>query len=135
MSEITLQAVLSDPELVLLFRSYLKDNLSSENLAFIVEIENFKEYWNRESNLSLKKKRVQEIYNKYFNVDSKYELNVPGNILQDVIEKMQEPNGETFNRVEESVFKLIEADTFPRFVKCENYLNFTKKAEGIYYFR
>ncbi len=113
--------VLADPELVLLFREHLKGSYSSENLAFIVEVENFKDLWNQGAVSDHIKKRANEIFNKYFSSTSTYELNIPGPLLEDLKDKMKIPNTTLFNKVQQSIFKLVENDSYPRFVRDPNF--------------
>lgn len=115
--DVGLENILADPETVLLFREFLKDSFSSENLAFIIEVENFKDMWSQGADDASIKKRAHEIFDKYFNQQSKYELNVPGPLLEELKEKMKNPNTTIFNRVQQSIFKLVETDCYPRFIK------------------
>ncbi len=123
----SLDQVMADPDLVLVFREFLKDSFSSENLAFIVEIENYKDLWNQGASAEAITERANQIYNKYFSTKSKYELNVSGSLVEELKEKMKAPSTIIFNRVQQSIFKLVETDSFPRFLKSEE---FKKVAEG-----
>lgn len=82
--DIGLEKVLADPECVLIFREFLKDSYSSENLAFIVEVENFKHLWSQGATDDAIKKRANDIFQKYFSTTSQYELNIPGPISEEV---------------------------------------------------
>jgi regulator of G-protein signaling len=132
MSEVedfTLDRVMADPDLVLVFREFLKDSFSSENLAFIVEIENYKDLWDQGASDEEIFKRANQIFNKYFSSESKYELNVSGSLIEELKEKMKHPTTIIFNRVQQSIFKLVETDSFPRFLKSDE---FKKAVEGMY---
>ncbi len=69
-SNFGLQHVLADPDFVLLFREFLKGSFASENLAFIVEVENFKDLKKQGTNQTDITRRAKEIFNKYFNSSS-----------------------------------------------------------------
>jgi len=119
--DVGLHNILAEPDLVLIFRDFLKESLSSENLAFIIEVENFKDLWSNGASPQHITIRANEIYNKYFKTSSDYELNVPGPLLEELREKMKTPSSTIFNRIQLSIFKLMESDSYPRFIKSQLY--------------
>lgn len=130
---IGLKAILAEPDLVMLFREFLKNTFSSENLAFIIEVENFKNLWSRGVEDEVIKKRAHEIFEKYFSETSSYELNISSGLLaglqqrnhiihsQELKEKMKSPTTSVFNKCEQSVFQLVESDSYPRFIRSIEY--------------
>lgn len=123
MSE-TLKEVLKDKELVLLFREFLHECNSAENLAFWLEVEEYKK--SPENELQA---RANEIWDKYFNPKSNYELNVEGKLKSGLEQNLKNPTPNLFDGPQQAIWKVMEHDSFPKFVQTQRWKQFKGKLE------
>jgi regulator of G-protein signaling len=121
--DIGLAEVLAEPDLVMLLRDFLKGSYSSENLAFLIEAANYRESCGS-GNADTIKKKATKIFDKYFSTSSQYELNIADPVKKEVTENMKSPSASTFQKVEGSIFKLIETDSYPRFIQTPIYKSY-----------
>lgn len=118
MSE-TLANVIKNKHSVYLFREFLHELYNAENLSFWLEIEDYKSLPDSE-----KPTRAREIYNKYFDPKSKYEINVEGKVRKELDELIKNPDKNTFSNCQGAVWKVMELDCFPKFAQSEKYKEF-----------
>jgi len=118
-----LHIILEDRELALIFRGFLHSLYSNENLAFWMVAEDYKTITNKK----LRKVRAEEIYHKYFNPDSTYEVNIDGELKKELDLAMVDPDENTFNNIQKAIWRLMEMDSYPRFVGSEIYKNYQKE--------
>ncbi len=102
-----------------LFRQFLHELYNSENLAFWLEVEEYKKLSEEE-----RKDRSQEIYDKYFDPESKYELNVEGKMKKDLASQLPSTDINIFLGLQESVWNVLEHDCFPKFLQSKMYQNY-----------
>lgn len=59
----------------------------------------------------------------YFDPDSVYELNVPSTVRDELEEemKLQKASSDIFNKAQESVYKTMHLDSWPRFQQHPSY--------------
>lgn len=120
-----LYEMLKKKDMVYLFREFLHELQSAENLAFWMEIEWFKRLGDAE--LATKGK---EIYQKYFDPSSKYELNVDGKLRKELDESMKSGITRTiFDNCQASVWKSMELDCFPKFLQSARYKQYKGKLQ------
>eukprot|EP01117_Protostelium_nocturnum_P016613 TRINITY_DN6617_c0_g1_i2.p1 TRINITY_DN6617_c0_g1~~TRINITY_DN6617_c0_g1_i2.p1 ORF type:complete len:188 (-),score=60.54 TRINITY_DN6617_c0_g1_i2:323-886(-) len=113
-----------------MFRDFLKSSLCSENLAFVVEVEDYRSTFTKvpEEKTGDPNKKAQSIYSKYINNSaSKYEINLSGVIIQQIKQDIDNPKVEIFDKAQKEVFQLMEEDTYPRFRRYLPYRNFIDK--------
>lgn len=94
-----------------LFHNFLKKEFSDENLEFWVECENFKTLSNTKQS-----KHAAKIYQKYVAENSPMEVNIDGPTRTFLAADVTCPSSEMFNEAQRQIFKLMQLDSFPRFV-------------------
>jgi regulator of G-protein signaling len=72
------------------------------------------------------KKKASQIYEKYFSPSSPYELNIADPVKKEVQESLKSPGASMFNKVEGSIFKLLEVDSYPRFIQSPVYQTYMR---------
>ncbi|ELR25386.1 regulator of g protein signaling domain containing protein [Acanthamoeba castellanii str. Neff] len=112
----SLLEVLENRELALSFRQFLHKWYSNENLAFWVAVEDYKGLPREE-----RKKRADEIYGKYFRPNSDYEINITNDQKRQLDASLAGANPDVFNKIQHSIFNLLETDCFPRFLDSDLY--------------
>ncbi|XP_067120845.1 regulator of G-protein signaling 7-like [Centruroides vittatus] len=115
---ISLRELLSDPTGVRQFENYLRKEYSHENIVFWKEVQALK----RGSQRNMKEK-VQRIYNEFIAPNSPMEVNLDSKTHETIIETMKNPTRYTFDSAQEHVFALMEKDTYPRFLRSDDYKN------------
>ena len=111
--ETTLEVLLADPEGRTCFRQFLESEYSDENLLFWEEVQQLKQITGKNK----VKQKVKEIYLKFVVDDAPKMLNltmpVRFNVASKVIRNPSDKN--CFEEAENSIFKLMNADSFRRF--------------------
>ena len=111
--ETSLDVLLADPEGRTCFRLFLESEYSDENLLFWEEVQLLKQLTGK----SKIKQKVKEIYLKFVIDDAPKMLNltmpVRFNVASKVIKNPSDKN--CFEEAENSIFKLMNADSFRRF--------------------
>ncbi|EFA86251.1 hypothetical protein PPL_00813 [Heterostelium album PN500] len=115
-----LDQIVQNKSLALLFRKFLYERYNNENFSFWLEAENYKHI----SSDDLRSRRSKEIYEKYFNTESKYELNVDHIQRKDLEGQLGTPTNDLFIPIQLTIRKLMEMDAIPLFVKSESYKKF-----------
>lgn len=115
-----LYEMLKKKDMVYLFREFLHELKSAENLAFWMEVEWYKRLGDPELPA-----KGSEIYNKYFDPKSNYELNIDAKLRKELEANMK--NGakrNTFDNCQGSVWKMMELDCFPKFLQSARYKHY-----------
>nr|CAB3262765.1 uncharacterized protein LOC100182918 [Phallusia mammillata] len=94
------------------FRSFLQSEFSDENLDFWLECESFK----RVRGAAKIHKVATKIFNQFLVGDSPSEINVDSSTRDEVKSKLETPSLEMFDEAQERIFKLMEQDSFRRFL-------------------
>jgi len=115
-----LLACLKHPQLALLFREFLRSIFCVEGFSLFMDVEDYKEVNDPEE----LKERAQYIFEKYFTVDSEYEINVEGALVEMLRESTQKPDKETFDLVQQLVLVTLEGTCLPQFLNWKLYLEF-----------
>nr|XP_002122056.1 uncharacterized protein LOC100178431 [Ciona intestinalis] len=103
-----LSDVLREPELGMIFRSFLKSEFSEENYDFWVEVENYKR--------SLSAKVADNIYSSFIAPNSLREVNISAHARNETIRNLATPDGTIFNLAQDEIYRLMEKDSFSRFM-------------------
>ncbi|PRP87959.1 hypothetical protein PROFUN_02696 [Planoprotostelium fungivorum] len=117
MAVASLNELVKDRDMVLLYREYLHDLHSSENLSFWMEVENYK-------NLPQEELEVvgREIYDKYISKDSPYEINIDSKMRKQVVASVAVGYTQNiFTPIQNAIWKSMELDTFPKFLQSPAY--------------
>ncbi|GAM26731.1 hypothetical protein SAMD00019534_099060, partial [Acytostelium subglobosum LB1] len=112
-----LDQIVRNKALALSFRKFLYERYNNENLSFWLEAENYRLIESDDNRI----KRSKEIYNKYFNTESKYELNIDHCQRKDLEKNMANPTNELFLPIQNAIRRLMEMDAIPSFTKSDSY--------------
>ncbi|PWW74660.1 RGS-domain-containing protein [Tuber magnatum] len=136
-----LTAILNDAALRLLFREYLRETVCEENLSFWLDIEDFNH--NFRAIDKSKPDAVREtlaaaygLYNAFLAPGSPCELNIDHTLRQDMASRMTRAVAKDdnamysslvevaalFDRAQQQVFKLMAADSVPKFIRTQRYI-------------
>jgi len=117
--------VLEDASSGKAFWDFLHERHCGENLAFWLEVEEYRRLDNRSES---QRERSLQIIRKYFEHGSSYEINIDDDVRQRVTGRVLhgEVTQDTFNIAQEVVFQLLEFDCYPKFVRAEP----TKRPSG-----
>lgn len=118
---LSLSDVLLHEDLSLVFREYLHQQQSSENLSFWVEVEDYKTLENEND----RKSRAEKIWDKFLNKSAQTPINIDGSVrdsLYNSISSKEYPI-DLFNEAQEFIYSLLELDSYRKFIQSENYQN------------
>ncbi|CAG8482978.1 5272_t:CDS:2 [Paraglomus brasilianum] len=144
-----LQQILDDQALSMLFMDFLKSKLCEENLLFLLEIKQLKQKYSRDANEvgeiqdPMEKQRfiadAFRIYNTFLAPGSASELNIDhslrqhyNQIIMTIVSLDADATAPTtdksvvtinlFNKIEETIFRLMASDSVPKFIRTESYI-------------
>lgn len=139
----TLEGILRDEEGHRSFQKFLTKEFSVENILFWREIEEFRKQQfeslnSREFNAT---ERAQAIMQEYIVEDSPFQVNLPGEVVQNLFFAMkttgkvrrkedgkphsaEDFNETVFDECQADIFKLMDRDSFPRYIRGDLYKTF-----------
>lgn len=120
---ICLRELLSDPTGARLFENYLRKEYSHENIVFWKEVRALET--GSERNL---REKVQRIYREFVAAGSPSELNLDGKTHQSILEELERPSRYIFDSAQRHVWTLMEKDTYPRFLRSDDYAELLRTA-------
>jgi len=118
---IGLEYLLRDPEGVLVFVKHLEKEHSSENLRFWLACQEYKA-----CPLKKLKEKADQIFQEFLSPLAGSKVNVYFHIMSAIEEGMKNPTHSTFEPAQNDIFKLMQRDSYPRFLKSENFLQLSK---------
>ena len=118
---IGLEYLLRDPEGVLVFIKHLEKEHSSENLKFWLLCQKYKA-----CPLKKLKEKAEQIFNEFLSPQATSKVNVYFHIMADIEEGMKNPTHSTFELAQNDIFKLMQRDSYPRFLKSDAYLQMSR---------
>ena len=120
---LSFEELLKDPEGVVVFLKHLEREHSSENLRFWMACDEFRA-------CTLKKlcEKAELIYRDYLSPQASYQVNLDSKLMLEVKEGMLNPHHFTFQAAQYDIFRLMRSDSYPRFLKSDNYLMLCKEA-------
>eukprot|EP01102_Stenamoeba_stenopodia_P007660 TRINITY_DN215_c0_g5_i1.p1 TRINITY_DN215_c0_g5~~TRINITY_DN215_c0_g5_i1.p1 ORF type:complete len:374 (+),score=83.82 TRINITY_DN215_c0_g5_i1:160-1281(+) len=112
--------LLLDPVRSMHFLRYLEKQFSAENLYFYFDIETYKKVCLVKTSAE-KDKLAFDIYHKYFDPNSPYELNVPAYDREIVEQKLnaEQIDATLYDVLQDQIFLILVMDHFPKFVTEE----------------
>eukprot|EP01098_Paradermamoeba_levis_P006705 TRINITY_DN2785_c0_g1_i1.p1 TRINITY_DN2785_c0_g1~~TRINITY_DN2785_c0_g1_i1.p1 ORF type:complete len:237 (+),score=98.50 TRINITY_DN2785_c0_g1_i1:36-713(+) len=130
---LTLEQIVKDKRGYDLFRTFLLQELSHENLDFFSAVAEYKADTNAETMLP----RAQVLFDEFVPPGAPHELNLPGPILkslehffgQSEKKKQKKINPKIFDEAQRSVFFTIEKDSFRRFIRTPEFQSWKKEYE------
>lgn len=103
---------LRNPQAVEGFRRFCVELWCAENLAFYLEVEDFKELEDPER----LRKEAQEVVQRFLKPGSPMQVNIEETRLKETLERVQSAvfDSSVFNRCQDAVFKVMYEDTFAK---------------------
>ncbi|XP_036377804.1 regulator of G-protein signaling 21 isoform X1 [Megalops cyprinoides] len=122
----TLEKLLKDKSFLAAFRMFLQSEFSEENIEFWLAC---KDYSGTVSPAE-RSCKAAEIYQEFLHPQAKKEINIDYHTRERIKRAMQDPDPSCFNEAERHVYRLMEIDSCPRFLKSEIYWNLQNKAKA-----
>nr|CAB3263015.1 uncharacterized protein LOC100186664 [Phallusia mammillata] len=113
--ETSLLKVLKSKESVTSFRKFLALEFSDENLDFWIDVEEYKEAKKFD-------KLAFRIFSKYIAEEAPREINIESGVRDRIVEKLSRPDVTIFNEAQLHIYKLMEKDSFRRFLSSAHNL-------------
>ncbi|XP_041861298.1 regulator of G-protein signaling 13-like isoform X2 [Melanotaenia boesemani] len=110
----------------LMFENFLRTEYSEENLLFWLACEEYK-------NMSCTTERVgaaKRIYKDFVQVGAPRQINIDCVTREEIQENISQPAPNCFDRAQRLIYRLMENDSYPRFLKSEIYQALMEQAEG-----
>ncbi|XP_041469563.1 regulator of G-protein signaling 7-like isoform X5 [Lytechinus variegatus] len=95
---------------------FLAKEFSEENLRFWIACQDLKKM-----TFSQVPAKVQQIYSEFLSDSSHSPINVDSKILDTTRKNMKNPNRYTFDAAQEHIYTLMRSDSYPRFLRSEQY--------------
>ncbi|XP_065698520.2 regulator of G-protein signaling 21 isoform X1 [Patagioenas fasciata] len=108
------------------FRTFLKSEFSEENVEFWLACEDFKKT-KSPTKIALK---AQKIYSDFIQADAPKEINIDFHTKNHIAQNMTEPTLSCFDDAQRLIYSLMAKDSFPRFLRSEEYKELVKKQQN-----
>ncbi len=112
-----LSSVLSDPERLEAFRSFLRQEFADEGVAFFLAVEEYKAF---ASPLALERRKLSEaIFAAYVDPQADRQVNLPSGVVKRLQERRQaqDTSASLFDEAQAEVVATLRAGTFSRFLE------------------
>ncbi|MEQ2265265.1 hypothetical protein XENORESO_004616, partial [Xenotaenia resolanae] len=114
----SLEALLTHQYGVAVFRHFLRSEFSEENLDFWLAVEEFK----RTLSLSKMADQAKKIYDEFISTSAARQVNVDSFVRDSTNQSLIfNVNTASFQLAQDQIFSLMEADSYPRFLKSHLY--------------
>ncbi|KAK5617293.1 hypothetical protein CRENBAI_008344 [Crenichthys baileyi] len=114
----SLEALLTHQYGVAVFRHFLKSEFSEENLEFWLAVEEFK----RTLSFSKMADQAKKIYDEFISTSAARQVNVDSFVRDSTNQSLIfNVNPTSFQLAQDQIFSLMEADSYPRFLKSRLY--------------
>ncbi|XP_071607410.1 regulator of G-protein signaling 18 isoform X2 [Heliangelus exortis] len=104
------------------FTKFLKSEFSEENIEFWVACEDYKKSKTPRELLP----KAKAIYETFIQKDAPKEVNLDFPTKEVTSQNIAQPLITTFDAAQTTVYRLMEQDSYPRFLKSDTYLNLVK---------
>ncbi|NXT56469.1 RGS18 protein, partial [Pluvianellus socialis] len=104
------------------FTKFLKTEFSEENIEFWIACEDYKK--SKTAHELLPKART--IYETFIRKDAPKEVNLDFQTKEVTSQNIEQPIITTFDAAQNTVYRLMEQDSYPRFLRSDRYLNLVK---------
>ncbi|XP_054020981.1 regulator of G-protein signaling 21 [Dryobates pubescens] len=108
------------------FRTFLKSEFSEENVEFWLACEDFK----RTRSSTKMAAKAQKIYSEFIQADAPKEINIDFHTKNDISQNISEPTLSCFDDAQRLIYSLMAKDSFPRFLRSEEYKDLVKKQKS-----
>ncbi|XP_016396367.1 regulator of G-protein signaling 20-like [Sinocyclocheilus rhinocerous] len=109
------------------FRQFLKTEFSEENLMFWLACEDL----NKETNKTMVEQTVKQIYEDYVSVLSPKEVSLDSHAREVINRNMLEPSSCTFDEAQQQIYKLMQRDSYPRYMNSSMYADLIQSLEQV----
>ncbi|XP_026159110.1 regulator of G-protein signaling 5 [Mastacembelus armatus] len=110
-----LETLLNSKSGLQVFRGFLRSEFSEENLEFWLACEDY-----RVSPSNLQKTKASSIYSQFINPDAPQEVNLDSETREALLNVMDSPCANTFNKAQQRIYSLMAKDSFPRFLRSHH---------------
>ncbi|XP_061541556.1 regulator of G-protein signaling 14 isoform X1 [Phycodurus eques] len=119
---VSFEKLLEDPSGVSNFTTFLKSEVSAENILFWQACEQFKKI--PATSLEELKAAARSIYETYLSECAPHSINIDDTAKKDEKE-LEQPTPDMFNKAQAQIFKLMKMDSYRRFVRSPLYQSCT----------
>ena len=113
----TMKDILSDADLAMVFRDYLHQLHSAENLSFHVEVEEYKS----KEDIDERKATADKIWSKYLASNAPAALNIDSKTRDRISAGITASTIDLFDEAQEFAYSLLEYDSYRKFVASDTY--------------
>ncbi|CAH2313230.1 Hypothetical predicted protein [Pelobates cultripes] len=108
------------------FRDFLKSEFSDENIEFWLACEDLKK--TKTSNqITLK---ANKIYSEFIKSEAPREVNIDHKTRDIISQNISQPTSSCFDDAQKLILCLMAKDSFPRFLRSDNYKDLLKKQQN-----
>ncbi|NWX07181.1 RGS18 protein, partial [Caloenas nicobarica] len=104
------------------FTKFLKTEFSEENIEFWIACEDYKKSKTAHELLP----KAKTIYETFIKKDAPKEVNLDFQTKEVTSQNIEQPVITTFDAAQNTVYRLMEQDSYPRFLRSDLYLNLVK---------
>ncbi|KAK2541570.1 regulator of G-protein signaling 18 isoform X2 [Columba livia] len=104
------------------FMKFLKTEFSEENIEFWIACEDYKKSKTAHELLP----KAKTIYETFIQKDAPKEVNLDFQTKEVTSQNIEQPVITTFDAAQNTVYRLMEQDSYPRFLRSDLYLNLVK---------
>ncbi|NXE17530.1 RGS18 protein, partial [Ardeotis kori] len=104
------------------FTQFLKTEFSEENIEFWIACEDYKKSKTAHELLP----KAKTIYETFIQKDAPKEVNLDFQTKEVTSQNIEQPVITTFDAAQNTVYRLMEQDSYPRFLRSDLYLNLVK---------
>ncbi|NXI47041.1 RGS18 protein, partial [Galbula dea] len=104
------------------FTKFLKTEFSEENIEFWIACEDYKKSKTSDELLP----KAKTIYETFIQKDAPKEVNLDFQTKEVTSQNIEQPIITTFDAAQNTVYKLMEQDSYPRFLRSDPYLSLLK---------
>lgn len=119
---VSFEKLLEDPRGVHYFTSFLKSEVSAENILFWQACEKFRKI--PATSLDELKAEARSIYDTYLSDSAPYSINIDDTAKTEE-KDLEQPTPDMFNKAQAQIFKLMKMDSYRRFVRSPLYQSCT----------
>ena len=99
------------------FKDFCIRTFCNEAIFFWLDVENYKNL----PGSQYMKRIALKIYRKYIQDEAFLQINISSNVRADISRKITDPSRCIFNKAQDEIFKLMETDSFPKFLLSKEY--------------
>ncbi|KAM9357283.1 regulator of G-protein signaling 14 [Symphorus nematophorus] len=125
---VSFEKLLEDPCGVHYFTSFLKSEVSAENILFWQACEKFKKI--PATSLDELKTEARSIYDTYLSDSAPYSVNIDDTAKTEE-KDLEQPTPDMFNKAQTQIFKLMKMDSYRRFVRSPLYQSCTMSPQPV----